>query len=119
MDVTSFPGRAVQHLTGSYMGCRDVPHIYCVQQDPSQTEKTSPRLRAGVARAGWSGQASWRRWELMVRGGRGKRTDVPGLRRGAEVEGEGPTGELSQVPEGVQGVSPLLPPPCLDLSRWG
>lgn len=55
----------------------------------------------------------------MVRGGRGKRTDVPGLRRGAEVEGEGPTGELSQVPAGVQGVSPLLPPPCLDLSRWG
>ena len=41
----------------------------------------------------------------MVRDGRGKRTDVPGLRRGAEVEGGGPTGELSQVPVGVQDVS--------------
>lgn len=46
----SFPGHAIQHLTDSYMGCRDAlqeertPHIYWVQQDLSQTEKTSPRL---------------------------------------------------------------------------
>ena len=99
MDITSFLGHAVQHL-GSYVGCRDAlqeertPHTYCVQQDLPQPEKTSP---------GWSGQG-----RLPGGGGRdgkGKRTNVPGLRRGAEVEGGGPTGELSQAPVGVQDVS--------------
>ena len=78
-------------------GGANTPHLLCAA-GPVPAREDKPRV-------GWSGQASWRRWELVVRDGRGKRTDVPGLRRGAEVEGGGPTGELSQVPVGVQDVS--------------
>ena len=78
-------------------GGANTPHLLCAA-GPAPAREDKPRVE-------WSGQASWRRWKLVVRDGKGKRINVPGLRRGAEVEGGGPTGELSQVPVGVQDVS--------------
>ena len=86
-------------------GGANTPHLLCAA-GPAPAREDKPRVE-------WSGQASWRRWKLVVRDGKGKRTNVPGLRRGAEVEGGGPTGELSQVPVGVQDVSLCSVPPAL------
>lgn len=56
---------------------------------------------------GWSGQASWRRWELMVRDGRGKRADVWGCGR-APNGGRRSHGETVTSPRACPGCVPAL-----------
>lgn len=63
------------------------------------------------AQSRWSGQASWRRWGLVVRRGRGKGTDLPGV----EVHRGG---VYCQGGSHIENSVPLLPCSCLDPSIW-
>lgn len=89
----------------------------------SQTEMTLGSEQGGAG-LGWSGQASWGRWGLMLRDGRGKEMHIPGSWRDTEVDGMvrivGGC-HLGTQCHSVCGSLGHVPPsyPCFYLGEWG